>query len=340
MPLIVAGTGAGDATDARVRSEFELTLEAKEEGRDPLVSGLWLEVQSNKRDERFHVWLSVPSPRRHPRGQAVSSDSFGEQSVQISNFRWSKELSWLLEDEADDVTGGLVRRAQQLAIRYSALDMRILVQLLESGSDDDLLADGSPNAYDGSGLYLGTSRYGHASGNVVTGSAGTAAYANVEEVHTDVWAAITRLLLLQDSESNPYWMPEEVQGSNLVLLFPPALVELMAEAFEQEVIFRVDSRATTSSAGAGVSNIMVGGRHKPGLVPLQRLSDTNDIHVMVTGQGPRPFVKLNREPLSAQSFGPESDTWARQHAGRGIMWTMRAGYGLYEPRCAIQISNS
>lgn len=338
MPFVTAGTGAGEALDARIRLEFESTLEAKEEQADPAIKGLYLETTSNKRDERYHVWQAIGVIIRHPRGQDVAEDSFDEASARIVNHRWSREITWFIEDEEDDQTQMLVARAGQYAIRYHALDMDILVQILESSTDDDLLP-AQPSAYDGSNLFLGSTRFGHASGNVVTGSAGAGAYNNVAEVHTDVWAALTRLLQFTDGRGRPYWTPSELQGNNLVILYPSALHRLMNEAFEQQVMFQVDS-SLGAIAGAGVSNILVGGRYKPTIVPVQQLTDTNDLYVLVSNNKVRPFVKQKRKDMSSQPFDPSNDSSARKQQKRGRMFTARFGRGIWEPRCAIEVSNS
>jgi len=295
--------------------------------RRPEIAALFLEVPSSRNKETHVGFESLPKVVRWKRGQPRSRQTFNEFFVEIANLSWNLWVGWHEEDEEDEQTGGkMLQRARTGGSRYAQLDERVAIQLLTAATDTDLLPS-LPNAYDGVGLFSAASRFGVAGGNVVPGSG----IGSPNAIRSDFIEAIAVMHQMQDTEDEPFWTPEDLVYSNMLILFNPKdKLENVMDAFKADML-------PSNPLGSGpLTNLLAKG--PPALYPTQRISG-DDLLVVNIGSDLRPLVKQNRRGLRMLDQRPENSDVARDTKEIGVGWDDRRGFGIWEPRCAVQIDN-
>lgn len=284
-----------------------------------------LSVPSDKYEESYAYYESAPHPRRWVRGQPIPSDAFGARSWNVVNHDWGLEIPWHANDEDDDQLGGLVDQARQGGQNFAILDERLFFQVLIGSTDLDLLP-AVPNAPDGVGLFNGAARFGHASGNIVTGTG----VATVSAIQTDLYAAIARGIAFQDTKGQPLLPPEILR--RVVVVFGSANLEIFERAFQQRF------HLAPATAVAAVSNVIMDAAFEVILWPTPRITD-NDWFVFFVNHPRKAVFKQVRQPLRDNIADFTNSDRTRQTKVKALSWDSRAGYGVTLPHMAIQVNN-
>jgi len=309
-------------------AEFNRTYDARWKTRPREVADLYLEVKSTRNKEVHGGFESIPKVQRWKRGQPRSRDSFNEFFVEIQNVSWDLWVGWHEEDAEDDQTNKLLQRARSGATRFSQLDERIAIQIMTATADSDLLAS-IPNAYDGNPLFFGgagNSRFGVSTGNIVTGSG----VATPGAIRSDFISVVSTMRKFQDTESEPFYVPEDLVWSNFVIFFSPDNEEKFNDAFRAEII------PANPLGSAPLDNVVA--RNAPRLYPTQRLTG-DDWYAFNMGVDLKPLVKQNRRGLRQLEQRMDNSDEGRDTKHLGVGWDSRTGYGVWEPRTAIKVDN-
>lgn len=325
MPPIVSASLSGTLKPG-VIAEFNRSFDNRWRERPPYVAKLFHEIPSTRLQETHAGFESAPKVVRWARGDTRVEDAFNEFFVVINNLSWNLWISWHEEDEEDDQTQKLLQRARDGATRFVQLDERIAIQLLTGTANPDLLPDATPNSYDGSNLFINTTRFGVSTGNIVTGSGVTTA----SDIRSDFITAVSVMHRFQDTESEPFWTERDLDYSNMLVVFNPANLEVFQDAFKADVI------PAAPLLHAPLTNIV--SRNQPQLWPTQRITD-DDWYIVNVGTDLRVFTKQLRRPLRQLDQNPTNSDLARKTKELGVGWDARYGYGLWEPRTAVKVDN-
>lgn len=325
MPPIVAVTTSG-ALKAAIIAEFNRSFNVRYKERNKLLSKLYLEVESSRLVETHGGFESPPKVSRWRRGKARRRQAFKEFFVTVENLDWELWIGWHENDAADDQTRKLKDRARQGGSRFSQLDERIFFQLLLSSTDPDLLPS-IPNAYDGLPLFSSSTRFGVAGGNKITGSGvGTPA-----AIRSDFISAVARMHKFQDTEGEPFWQQEELTYGDMLVMFNPDHLEKVNDAF------KADTLPANPLSTASQTNLVAKG--PPQLWPTQRITD-DSFRVINIGTDLQPLLKQNRQQLQQVEARRDNSDEARDTKEVGVGWDARFGYGVWEPRTSVEITNS
>lgn len=325
-PIIQATTSG--VLKPRIIAEFNRSFDLRFRERSPIIAKSFLEVQSDLQIETHGGFQSVAVPRRWVRGQPRHRTALSEFFVTVQNYSWDLWIDWHEEDEEDDQTHKLVARAQDGARRFTQLDERILVQNITAATDAALLPS-LPNAYDGLGAISTSTRFGVSGGNQLTGSGiGSAA-----AVRSDFLSALgSKFAQFQDTESQPYWTPEDLKFNNFAVVFNASNIQVFNDAFMTSLL------PANPLGSAPVDNTWLRD-NAPQLMPTQRITD-NSFYIMLIGaDGVKPFVKQIRRDLRQLDQNMNNSDEARDTKEKGVGWDARYGYGLWEMRCLVKVAN-
>ena len=245
--------------------------------------------------------------------------------MNVANLHYARGVEWLRSHILDDRTGGvggqLMRRARETGQKFGDLRLRVLHQIITAATNADLLPS-VPNAYDGSALFISTTRYGNAAGNIVTGGGIT----SVALMHVDIYALIKRFRDMLDTQSRFIWSGDDVD-KGIMLLGGPSSEHILDLAVHAEVI---------QGSSAGVSNPI---RKKN--VETHILSDItdDDIFGFLTGVELKPLLIQEREALQeTESDFSNSDDAKNKHLF-SLNFFERLGFGVLAPMTAVKINN-
>ena len=325
-PIIQASLSG--ALKPRIIAEFNRSYDQRFRARSPIVGKSFLEVKSTLREETHGGFQSVPIPTRWVRGEPRSRTALSEFYTTVTNYSYGVWIGWHEEDEEDDQTEKLVARTQDSAVRFSQLDERIMIQLITAATDPKLLPS-IPNAYDGSALFLGTTRFGVSTGNIFTG----AGVATPTAIRNDFLAAIgSNFAQFQDTESQPYWTPEDLDYGNFAIIFNAAHIQVFNDAF-------LSTMLPANPLGSAPFDNSWLNKRAPMLFPTQRITGDDWYILLIGSAGPKPFVKQVRRDVRQMLQDVNNSDEARDTKEKGVGFDGRFGYSIWEPRCAVKVDN-
>jgi len=246
------------------------------------VPVLWRDLSSvinSDGNSESYKWLGqLPAPvewRGKRRTQALRD--FGQTVV---NQHWEASLSIDRDEFADDQTGQLDIRVQDMAARFATHPDKILVELIEAGE--------SSNSYDGQ-FFFDTDHSEGSSGtqsndlqfNAVAPTAPTQT-----EFEDAFWAAIQAMVAFKDDQAEPWNLFTDLeQMSGIIALVPPPFLKVASKVLG----------ANAAPVLSNDSNILAGrGR----VVVQPRLTWTTKFAIFKVDDPMRPFVFQNRQDVN------------------------------------------
>lgn len=331
----MAGVSVGGAalTARGIRQEFIDAYDAFSARINPALNACMdLGMPSDKGIELYGYFLSPPHPRIWRVGEEIPEAAFNSRTFSVVNYDWGLRIPWHENIEEDDQTKSLLPHVRQGGENFALLSERVFFQFLLGATDNDLLP-AVPNAADGSALFAGTgsTRFGATDGNIVTGGG----VATVAAIQTDLFKAISRFVLFQDTEGQPLWPYERIAEAEIVIIYGSANEEVFRRAFEQK--FHI-AAATTATSNAGVSNIVADAGLKYRLWSTPRITD-NDWFVFLGNAPKKSIFRQVRRNLRDNLEDMTNSDNARKTKMKALQWDCRFGFGMQEAYNAIKVNN-
>lgn len=335
------GAGVALGLNAAFRQTYDLKMDYWR-GLLPMFMDI---VPSGMELESYFYSESRPYPVRWPSGTTRGTKGFKRIRYTVVNKDWTSGVGWNRNQVADDVTKSLMADVKETASRWATLEMRVAAQVIEGATDFDLL-DTIPNSPDGADLFnatdgAGANRFGVSGGNIISGSG----VANESQIIKDFYAAQARFLNFKDTESQPLIDPGTfVEG--FVVMYPPALTEVMKRAFRAEVTLATITAAGATAAAA--SNVAAAGTNNPVLAagdnvtlfPNPYLTDTSDWYVFLKGANVKPLFWQDRQGIEERILTAETgDRHSILTKEEAILWDKRGTMGANVPYGALMVNN-
>jgi len=329
-PRVNATTqGLLNAAVAVANNAFFDTLGNKDYQPSPVILGAFQETTSKGAMETYAQPESVPRAKYWPVGNQRMRAAFGEVYQSLVNYNWENSVQILLNALEDDRTGNLIRsRIQEAASRFLQLIERIMVQILLSSTDPELLPT-LPTSYDGFSLFS-TSHSFHASGNILTGSG----VATETQLLTDLYAVIERAGNVTDTESEPYF-PAGVQLDQIKIIAGNRNREAWAKVLKSVII------PGGLVASSNVSNpVMVDAAQLSKRIYFTPRITTDDWYAYLDIPGrAKPLIRQRRKDVQMIEATLQNSDRARDTRIVSFDWDSREGWGVLEPRMMYFVNN-
>lgn len=290
-----------------------------------------LALPSDKASELYAYFESAPHPKRWPRGEDRSSESFRARDLTVVNHDWSAQVDWHDNDEQDDQTRSLRGQAAEAGSNFALLPERVLFQWLNASTDLDLLPS-LANAPDGAALFsatdgAGAARFGVTGGNTLSGggvSSGTL-------IRTDFFKIKARAQGALDTKGQPL-LPAELLDE-WVIIYGSHLEEFFLEAFVQAIT------GSVLNGGGGFSNVALLAGLKITLWSTPRIT-TNYWYCRPTKVRHKSLFRQVRQSLTDNMADFTNSDRTRATKIKSLMWDCREGYGLALPFDWWRVTNS
>jgi hypothetical protein len=327
MPPVIAGA----AFAAGLRTEALATYERRYQGLAGGVVDACMarDLPSDKWQEKFFYYESAPYMKLWRRGETMSEGGFKGVQWAVVNYEFANSIQWHFADRSDDQTQSLVNRARDVGASAALLDELMLFDIINASASWDRLP-AIPNAPDGNALYYSSTRFGHASGNQVTGTGVASAYT----IRNDYYSAMARFASFQDTEGNLLLPPDVVDGA-VTIFFDATLLGVFAEAFDQ----KLSSTYGTTAGAVAASNVVIDQKRKVRMVPTARIS-ANSWYIFLDNAPVKPVFSLMREPLQDAIETMENAPNVRATGYERIRFWMRKGYGVNMPMATLKVYNA
>lgn len=302
-----------------IKREFALVYAPRYKGvMDRIGEVVWLEVTSDKISELYGFMNAAIYPVRWDPGNVIGAQSILSVQFRVANRDFGRRV-YLPRNYEDDQTGTAFQVARTLGTNWATLSERIFYQVIQAGTDNDLLP-ANPNAADGNAIYLTTTRYGSSSGNVVS----VVDTATVQGVITDIYSVKRRFMEFQNTESQPFWDPTDVDRG-LTIFHGTALTQVMEQARYQ---MRIPLAASTATSNAGISNTLSDASWTPTFVNNQRITNSRYYCFLrgVDGAQRPLFRQVRKNMTEAQGNWATSDH-TRDVGEPYIQFDSREGWG-------------
>ena len=279
-------------------------------------------VPSTSLTKRYAYYESAPHAKQWIRGEGIPTKGFKSVTFTVTNLDWGIKIPWHRNDREDDQINGLMDRAADAGRSMGTLPERVFFQIITAGTDADLLSS-IPNAPDGVALYNGSSRFGDAAGNILTGTG----VASSDAVRDDYYSALEKIMAFQDTEGEPLF--DETFFSTITCVYGVGNSKVFEEAFLQGRV--VEGSATPT-------NIIQDASRMPTLIASPRITD-NDWFVFAGGQAARAVFQQVRRDTEEVVWDAGNSDEAREFKREAIGWNSRAGYGVNIPYSTVQVNN-
>jgi hypothetical protein len=289
-------------------------------------------LPTDGRYETYSYPETAPYPTRWAEGESVSSDFFKFVQFSCVNYRYGKKIQWQVDDRLDGKTQSLFEQAQQLGEHFGTLIERFFFEYVNGTA---ILLPNLANAPDGLALYSSSTRFGTAGGNTLAGGG----VATAAAVRTNYWLAYARATNFKDTQSQPLFQNGELDTSP-VILFNPALTQVMGQAFMQSTAAEIvrNAAATENVAAAGVENLIKLRGLAPKLWCSQRVTSTTAMYVFWPGVPHKPLFEQRRMDVqSAYATEGNSDS-VRETDIEYVRWKSRHGVGAFLPYGTVSVT--
>ena len=314
-----------------IKNEFALSYEPSYKGVEALLKDvMWFDATSDKISELYGQWDSPIYPVRWDPGNMIGSKNVLSRQYRITNRDFGRRV-YLPRNFEDDQTGQAMNVARGLGRNWARLPELIFYQYIGATSSNDLLA-AVPNSADGNALYLASTRYGSSSGNVVSQ---TSSWTTVQNVITDVMTVKRRYMEFQDTESQPYWDPSDIEAG--VCCFHGTSVTQVVEEVKRMSIVPIG--ANTATSNAGVSNLLTAGALGVTWVNSQRITDTKGFFFLKgVPVEKRAIIRQVRKAPTEQIGNYETSDHTRDTGEPYIQFHSREGWGSMLAIATIRVS--
>lgn len=310
-----------------MKAEFALAYQPRYAGIVSEIGDVaWLDATSDKLYEVYGIIDSAVHPARWDPGRTIPSKKIGGSQFTITNRDFGRRV--LLPRNADDEqTGQLLNVSRATGGRWVLLPERIFYQYIQGSTDADLLP-AVPNSADGNALYLASTRYGSASGNVVTQTGSS----TTQAVITDLYSGIQRFRDFQDTESQPFF---DVTMTRSVSVFYGTSLTLVMESVATQQM----THSVVSTTGAAVTNIVMSGTVNWKFVPSPRITNSR-IYLFLRNLPTelRPIVRQVRKGMTEAQGNWDVSDYTRDTGETYYQFHSREGWGSANARGTIRIS--
>lgn len=280
-------------------------------------------IPSTLRTETYPFADTMPHPRRWPKGTAVPREGSQYRTFTVTNVKWGVRLEWAREDREDNRISNIWDDARSAGANWARLRRRVFFQMLLGTADAALLAT-IPNAADGVALFSGAARFGHASGNIVTGNG----VATTAAIHRDFFTALSRFQLYQDTKGQRLLDPGIITRGVCVI----------AGSANMEVFQTAFKAMTHEKIVSAPENIVAAQYRNIDLMFAPEITD-NDWYVALTDVQPKAFFEQERVALEEKRSQAGSSDEASKDDIEFIQWRSRSGYGIGMPYSIQQVNN-
>lgn len=300
-----------------IRNEFALVYAPRYKGVMDRIGGVvWLEVTSDKISELYGFLNAAIYPVRWDPGNVIGAKSITSVQFRVTNRDFGRRV-YLPRNYEDDQTGTAYQVARALGQNWATLSERIFYQIIQAGTDNDLLP-AVPTPADGSALYISTTRYGSSDGNIVSVT-GTSI---VQDVITDIFDVKRRLIEFQNTESQPFWDMSDVDRG-LTIFYGSSLTQVMEQTRSQVLV-----PFANSTSNAGISNAIQDARFVPQFVNSQRITNTSWYAFLNGVDGPqRPLFRQVRKQMSEAQGNWATSDHTRDVGEPYVQFDSREGWG-------------
>lgn len=287
---------------------------------------VWLDATSDRLFNVYGIINSAPHATRWDPGRNIPETGVSGLNYTVTNRDFGRRVV-LPRNHEDEQTGQLVNVARMLGEKWGLIPERIFYQYVTAATDADLLP-AVPNSADGNALYITTTRYGSASGNVVTQTGST----TTQDVITDLFSAYRRYSEFQDTESQPYYGASEIQ--NISVFYGSPLAQVINSVASQTL-----THSVVSATGAAVTNIVMSGPINWKFVMSQRITNSR-LYLFLRNlpNEQRPLFRQVRRGMTEAQGNWETSDHTRTTGEPYFQFVSREGWGSVNARPTIRVS--
>lgn len=320
-------SGIGPLLTQGIRNEFAFAYSpAYQTVMSEISQVMWADATSDKISELYGGMKSPLHPVAWKPGDIIGSKSLLSSQYRVQNRDFGRRV-YLPRNYTDDQTGTVMAVSRGLGQNWAMLPERIFYQYIQAGTDADLLP-AVPTSEDGNALYVGTTRYGSASGNIVTQTGSS----TVQQIITDFFSVVRRFMEFQDTESQPFWPADIVRRNGVTVFYGSSLTLVMQQTAVQLLAHSVSTGvdATTPATGAATTNTLIASGIPVTWVPSQRITNTA-IYTFLRGLPveKRPIVRQVREGMTEAQGNWSTSDHTRDTGEEYVQFKSREGWGSY-----------
>jgi phage major head subunit gpT-like protein len=271
-----------------------------------LAGQLATRVASTKDSETYKFLGSVPMMREWGKGrQAVGLRT---ESYSVPNLKYEATVEVDRDEIADDQTGQIRIRIQELAEYARSHKAYLIGQLLENGATSGF------NSYDGTTFFSASHSSGDSGSqdNDLTSNITDPTNPTTAEFKEALKGAIAAMMAFKDDRG----LPKAIAPSGLICIVPPLHYFAALEAVNATVI------SQTTNVLAGIASVM----------SFPWLTSTDRWYLVKTDSVIRPFVFQDREALefAAVDQPADADVFKTDKLLYGVRARYRMTYGYWQ----------
>src|SRR3990167_1224945 len=313
-----------------IRREFALVYTPRYRGVMDRIGGVvWLEVTSDKISEIYGFLNAAIYPVRWDPGNEIGAKSILSVQFRTPNRDFGRRV-YLPRNYEDDQTGTVFAVARALGTNWATLSERIFYQVMTNATDNDLLPV-NPTSADGNDLYLTSTRYGSSRGNAGGGTGTTI----VQDVITDIFGVKRRLIEFQNTESQPFWDPTDIDRG--LTIFHGSSLTLVMEQAKSMIVTPL--AASTATSNAGISNSLQNAGFVPNFVNSQRITNSSYYCWLNGVDGPqRPLFRQVRKAMTEAQGNWSTSDHTRDVGEQYVQFDSREGWGSPLAIATVRVS--
>lgn len=258
----------GALLTAGLRAEYGQAFTPRYQGVMARIGSVIGEVTSDKLTELYGALKAPIYPIRWDNGTQMPSKDVLSIQITVTNLDWGRRV-YLPRNWEDDQTKTAWQVARGLGQNWATLPERLFYQFIQAGTDADLMPVVTAS-YDGTALYSASAREGATSGNIVTQTGSS----TVQQIITDFFSVDARFADLQNSESQPFWDPSDLNSYTIFYGTSINLV-MMQAAKQMGVMSKIAGTSTTDiSTAAGANNTILASGKQVNWQMSQRITNS------------------------------------------------------------------
>lgn len=307
----------GALLEPGLRNEFSQVYMPIYEGvRAQIGDVIWLDATSDKLEEIYGFMEAPLYMVRWPADSIIPSKAVSSQRFAVINRDFGRRAV-LPRNVDDDQTGTALQVAQALAKTQAILPEQIFYQYIQGSTDNNLLPN-IPNSADGTALYSASTRYGSASGNIVSQ---TSSWGTVQDVITDIFGCQRRFIEFQNTESQPFF---DATMTKSMSVFYGSSVTLVAAQAE----FQTRNHSVVSSTGAATTNILREAGFDIRWINSQRITNTRAyVFLRNLPNYMRPIIRQVRKGYTEYPGNFVNSDFSRDTGQSYVQGDCREGWG-------------
>lgn len=327
--------GIGGLLEPGLRSEAAMIYRPRYEGVKAQIGDcIWMEATSDKLKEVYGYLESPPYLTWWPASTPIPSANFASQRFEIVNRDFGVRVN-LPRNVEDDQTGTAFTFARMIAKTYAQLPQECFFQILQesafNGTTNPLPV--LPKWADGGDMFESSTRYGSSSGNVV----GVTSTSTVQGILTDIFSVVRRFQEFTNTQSRPFFDPNETR--NFTIFHGTAVTLVMNQAeFQTRIPWEVT--ASTNGTGQTPTNVLQEAKLKIKYVPASTYIADSKYYVLLNGieAALRPLWRQVRKGYTEWQGNFVTSDVSRDTGVTYVQADCREGYGAPLAIAAIKVA--